>query len=775
MRINFLEANQRLTKTFSQTNGNISISSYPHIVDFTSQHYEVSNLSQFYTHIVNQAKLGHCLLKGELTKKLNAESRAGSTNPFALTSYIVLDVDGLVGYTPDQVMLKLGMHDMSYIVQYSASQGVVPRKGLSCHIFVMLHSPIQPSALKQWLIKQNLDLFADQISLTRSGCALHYPLDITACQNDKLIYIAPPICNPPDIDKFEGDRIQLVERLCASYLLPSVAIPSESNNRQAVERLINTLREKQGLKPRKQFDLKVIDDQEYLSKPDAATVTGVHEARGFTYLNVNGGDSWGYWHPSDKIDFIYNFKGEPVYRTAEFLPSYYNERQRQRPVTRGIPSGEHRTYIAFRDFATSTYYNGWYDNDTGECEIYPASNKTQLTDFLAEHGIKPPKTIPDWRSVFDPTSPKQVDIDKQVWNRFKPSRYMVKPERGTHTNECPPTIYRLISHVLGDPALVPVFLNWLAYAFQHRKAACTAWMLQGVPGTGKGVLVNVVLKALFGATNTTSRRMEELEDKFNGYLEGCLLVYIDEVNIGKSKRADMIMANIKNQITEPYITIRNMRQTAYETPNYLNWIFSSNMTTAIDLDREDRRFNVGAYQKVPLRVVFENTTELVRTLEKELDQFAYYLHYYVVDEAAVRVPVKNEARQDLINNSLNSLDMVANALVDGDLDMLVDLMSDPKNPLQAIRADHYNSLITDLVKTRRNKLTRDELHTIFEFTVGNVPDSPAKFSRFLNHHGIKLKKVRVGSKTANGIEVEWKYTPHFQDEPDVIPLKQQNE
>lgn len=775
MRINFLEARQALTKSFTLKDGVIEVASYPHASEFRSHHYEAASLQGFYTHLTAQAAQGRCLLKGTLTKELNFESRAGSTDPFAPTAFLVLDVDGLLDYTVEQVMAKLGMGDVSYIVQYSSSQGVLPKKGLSCHIFVMLQRPIVPQALKQWLVKQNLDFFSDQITLTRSGCALHFPLDITACQNDKLIYIASPHCTPPDIDKFQGERIQLVEKLKSYYDFAPDAIPSEAANRTVTDRLINTLREKQGLKPRKNFEMKVIDDQEYLARPDAATVTGIREARGFTYLNVNGGDSWGYWHPTDNLEFIHNFKGEPLYRTAEFLPSYYRESVRKREHTRVQDRGD-RSYLAFRDFASSTYYNGWYDSGTGECEIYPASNKTQLQDFLAENGIKPPKTIPDWRSVFDPTSAVQVDPQKQIWNRFKPSPYMHKPEEGKYPNECPPNILRLIAHVLGDVNLVPAFLNWTAFAFQRRRATCTAWMLQGVPGTGKGVLINVVLKPLFGATNTTARRMEELEDKFNGYLEGCLLVYIDEVHIGKSKRADMIMANLKNQITEPYITIRNMRQTAYESPNYLNWIFSSNMTTPLELDQEDRRFNVGAYQKRPLREVFPDTTELVAALEAELAQFAYYLHHYVVDEAAVRLPVKNEARQDLIDSSLNSLDVVANAILEGDLEALVDMMSEPKNPIQAIRADHYNALITELVKTRRTKLTRDELHTIFEFTVGNVPESPAKFARFLSHHGIRLKKVRVGAKTATGIEINWKYEPDHLAEPDVLPLvKNQND
>jgi hypothetical protein len=130
----------------------------------------------------------------------------------------------------------------------------------------MLQRPAVPQALKQWLIKCNLDICASQLTLTRSGCALHYPLDITACQNDKLIYIAPPKCDPSSIDKFEGPRIQLVTRLRSTLDFPDGAFPSESVNRAAVEKLINSLREQQGLKPRKTFDLKVLDDQEYLAK-----------------------------------------------------------------------------------------------------------------------------------------------------------------------------------------------------------------------------------------------------------------------------------------------------------------------------------------------------------------------------------------------------------------------------------------------------------------------------------------------------------------------------
>jgi hypothetical protein len=37
----------------------------------------------------------------------------------------------------------------------------------------------------------------------------------------------------------------------------------------------------------------------YLANPGETVVTGVKRARGFAYLNLNGGDSWAYFHPED--------------------------------------------------------------------------------------------------------------------------------------------------------------------------------------------------------------------------------------------------------------------------------------------------------------------------------------------------------------------------------------------------------------------------------------------------------------------------------------------
>jgi len=528
-----------------------------------------------------------------------------------------------------------------------------------------------------------------------------------------------------------------------------------------VEQKINELRKIAKLPPRKTFSLKYEGTQPYFPKPEQAEVTGVKKGRGFTYLNINGGDSWAYWHHEESFEFIHNFKGEPTYKTSEFVPSYYIERLREK---RALLTGV-REYYVFRDPHTDIYYAGWHEKNSSAHQFNVVGTKAKLIDFLSQYFLSPPKVIQDWTCVFDPHSLVQVNPSNQYWNRFVPSQYMIQPINAQPT--CPPTISALIAHVLGTTTDAPLFhgfLNWLAFALQYRRATQTAWMLQGIPGTGKGLLVNIIVKSIFGATNFTARRMEELEDKFNGYLEGCLICYIDEVHIGVSKRADIILANLKNQITEPSITIRNMRQSAYEVPNYLNWIMSSNMTAPIQLDKEDRRFNVGEYQSAPIRAIFPDTTALVAQLLTELPDFSNHLRTLKVDTDAVRMPIKNEARQTLINNSLTSLDVVAEAMLKGDFELLASFMSTETETILAINSDSYSALLKEIAKTGRNKLTRDEIRTIFLHTVGDVPKTPAKFTRFLSHRGIRLKKIRIGDKTSVGIDVDWVISEEIRQE-----------
>ena len=94
MEITFLKASMPLQKKFDEAGKH----SYPQAHKFTSIPFpDIATIQDFHYCVQTQAEQGHCLLKGKLTKELNNESRAGSTDRDEYTQWICLDADGLTG------------------------------------------------------------------------------------------------------------------------------------------------------------------------------------------------------------------------------------------------------------------------------------------------------------------------------------------------------------------------------------------------------------------------------------------------------------------------------------------------------------------------------------------------------------------------------------------------------------------------------------------------------------------------------------------------------
>ena len=157
MQLTFLEAanGQRLSKRHCPKTG---FTPYPHVKNVTSHDIEVpidsSGLAILENQIEKHAKLGHCLLKGNLKRSIENESRAGKTDRIGYSSLLVLDIDGITlpGHTNPKaftdkdvstlakaVMRELPpeVQDCSFIAQASASLGLKGDK-VSLHIFILL-------------------------------------------------------------------------------------------------------------------------------------------------------------------------------------------------------------------------------------------------------------------------------------------------------------------------------------------------------------------------------------------------------------------------------------------------------------------------------------------------------------------------------------------------------------------------------------------------------------------------------------------------------------
>lgn len=804
MKIAFLEAPMPLTKQFSSISGQLRKTPYPHAYDVTSHEETVLTLKDFETVLKKHAAKGHCAVKGELSRPLVSESRAGTTDTNGLTSWLCLDIDGLpeLYQEPDKVitpapprktkrrnddehdehddsdtpqtptvipgakhkvtvqwlMDQLGLGDHSYVLQWSASHGIADT-ALRCHIMLMLDKPHPAPLVKQWLIDKNLTVpcLNAALSLTKTGNALSWPLDISACQNDKLIYIAPPVLKNIKDPLGKTPRISYVKRT-KEKLSFSATVPSTAKNREAMHRRLDELRQAEGL-PKRKTTYKMHGSMEVMNRPDVCIVTEMKTERGFTYFNLNGGDSWAYYHPENNPDYIYNFKGEPVYLTKDLLPDYWDalHKQTNRINSTGIMK------LAFLDPKTDKYWRGEYDTLADELTLEPTTSALSLKNYCKANGVPLyDDVIPEWNLVFDPQDNVRVDLSTRTINLFQPTQYMRATAK--QVAKIPKTIHKIIYHVVGsDQESYNYFINWLAYVLQTRDRATTAWVFHGVPGTGKGTLLNKVLRPIFGSDYVAIPRMKELEKEFNSFIHQSLLVCVDEVEVDALQNEKGVMADLRRYITDSPVPLRKMNRDAVKVPNYSSWLFFSNASAPVRVPRDDRRMNIAKYQDTRLAITDQ---ELAR-IETELQAFHDFLLFYQVDKHQVFTPLLNQAREDIVELSENAIDSVSNAILSGDMSYFIDqLPTDQRytgDSRQITRVEDYKSVIKAvLTRTDRNsglcKIARDELRAIYEYTVGKIPESPNKFTSLVKHHRIRMTKVWMDGGTVNGLQVVWKDT-----------------
>jgi hypothetical protein len=753
MHTDFLAADVPLVKTFTLTNNEIQKSPYPMVRDFTSHRRPTASLAELHVALLEAATNGWCMHKGLLSRELKKESRAGSSNAADATQTLILDFDGLAGYESlDDALRPLGLLPYQRIVQWSASAHLPASSPplLSAHVIFWLTSPVSPQLLKSWIMNANMTHFASSVTLTKSGAALHWPMDPSVMDNSKLIYIAPPVLRGLS-SSITGLGIELVAPKNAA---PSVQTSFFNVNPQTVQKakmdLLNDLRKRAGYSAIRDSQLKTSSGQTYLSKPGAALLTGNRTERGFVYLNLNGGDSWGYYHPEDNPEYVYNFKGEPIYKTEELLPEYWASLKRidpQRPQTKV-------RYFACRDFKADKLYNGIYYTEENRLVMARAQNEGRLKGFMKQHGQPVPDFIPDFEITYDPHNTTRFDFEKRYINLYEPSRFELAVRQGTlklrRVQQIPPTIRKVLCSAVGaDLETLHHNINWMADIIQNKVKTTTAWVLQGIEGTGKGVLYHLILRELVGPSNAVYITSRELDSPFNAYLEHALLVFVDEIQLPALRGSLGIAANLRGFITEPELAIRAMYSAPYKAANYSNFILASNMPDPVIIPPTDRRFHVGRFQSEKLTL----SDREIQAIAEELSDFYLYLMSWKVDKAAVRTILESEDRNRLMSMSMTAADTMAASLIAGDMEDLVDNLPQ-KAVLPAETA--YVELVKSLLTSGEGKLTRDELLTIFRYRVGDVPESPNKFTSFLKHHRMHTTKIRRGERSFWGLAVDWK-------------------
>lgn len=777
-----------LSKSYKNvTGGELESSPYPMVRNFNSYEEEIITIKQLHDALARHAAQGHCLLKGELDRPLVNESRAGHTNATMPTELLVIDNDHAHDLAPQQLADLLGLGDVDHIIQHSASSGIKPgHRGY--HLYFLLDRSVTPPEIKVLMKQWNLTIpqLSSQIGLAKSNNALLWPLDITVNQNDKLIYIAPPICGKGISDPFPVNRFELVKGKKRSA---SVEVSIDEQTVKYFEfNKINELRAKAGLHQKRVIGERLYRDVLVAKNPDSVQVTGVKHERGFTYLNLGGGDSWGYYYPEDNPDILFNFKGEPNYLTREIAPEHYAEakahakeiklrmedprkdeyRAALEEMAADAEQGITQLHAAFRDADSDCYFVGTIDLQERKHDLLKVKDKGRIRDYMVQHGQPYPQYIETWKYQFEPEHDFYFNWEARCLNQYIPSSYL-RLARKLKQPRFPRTIRRVIMSALGgDKVLFARFINWLAVIFQHRIQTQTAWVLQGTTGTGKGILFHQIIRPVIGEDYCRLVTLSGLEENFNGFMEKCIVLFVDEVDTDQVKQMAKLLAKVKSMITEAKLPIRAMRTDLREVPNHLNIIMASNQPNSMRIETNDRRFNVCPRQEHKLLQPGEKGEELIASIRSELQDFANYLFSFPADLAEARQVIENEPKRLLQSVTQTAAEEVAEAIKTGDLQYFIDHEDKRAQNLSKQADDHplhrpnrYQRVI-DVAKAQAangkpHLLRHEDLNALFEHLVGDMPASKAKLTKRLDHLGIHIRPVTVEGVNARGIRVEWKW------------------
>lgn len=823
MKVTFLEASNGLVLTkHYPTSGDVK--PYPYVRDVTSHEYSFpvsqTGLEQLEQLIRHHSAAGHCLLKGPLKRPLVNESRAQKSDRLALSGLLVLDFDAItlprrivrsnkltsndVQMIAEQIIadLPVELHDVSYIAQASASLGLKGDR-ISMHIFMLMTVPMPPKSMKLWLQNLNytVDLFKNQLTLSVNGQSLKYPLDASVADNSKLIFIAPPTFEDPTHNPFvsDDDRIVRVDRANASFdMAATMATLNPETSFALGQQIKDELRQKNGIKRKNaKYQTLTIDyqAQEVLLNPDKMSISIADtSAMPFIRCNINGGDSGAYYFNIERPKYMYNFKDEPIFEIEKADKEFYKSIF-EMFKTHLEKVGKACYPVVLRDYYTDVYYNGVYDPNLSQfTEDFPLvpTSKTSIGSFMMSHGYPEPDYVRDARVVFNPTSNSQsIDLDNVPYfvNMYRKTKYLLQPKIPSKPlsfghaalikSHCP-RIYTLIHHVLGNgDEEFERFINWLAFIFQTRKKAKTAWVFGGVPGTGKGLFYSKVLRPLFGPEHVPMRALQSIEEHFNLYMRNALFLVVDEFHMASSSLGTMKIADkLKNQITEDTVTIRAMRTNQVEMPNYTNFIFLTNRNDAIKIENGDRRYNIPPRQEQKLEHVHPMILSELDKLEDELADFGGFLYTFQVDERMVHTCIDNTAKTQMRQVSMTIMEEFAEALNKGDLTFFTDILDiNTANTMNMNEVATAQRLVKSWIALAKDKfciIPMEHLRTVFHVQTEQNPRlSQREFAKQISRFGIAPVRKRTAnagrdSSPVRGVVVNWQ-----QDELEVQRLVNQ--
>jgi hypothetical protein len=225
------------------------------------------------------------------------------------------------------------------------------------------------------------------------------------------------------------------------------------------------------------------------------------------------------------------------------------------------------------------------------------------------------------------------------------------------------------------------FINWLATALITLRKTGTAIVLKGAQGTGKGVLYEQIIQPIIGEKYTYTFSNNDLKSNFNKNLQNKLFVVGNEIK-GDFREGNHIYETLKMWITDKDLRIEYKGKDAFQINNYFNVMIFSNNETPLQIQATDRRYSVFETNNRKLLDIaikdfkYKGTSEFIRGIREELEEFVKDLFRYDFDENRARIPAITEEKYNIYLASVKKSEIFANALRQKDREFFETIMFD---------------------------------------------------------------------------------------------------
>lgn len=212
-------------------------------------------------------------------------------------------------------------------------------------------------------------------------------------------------------------------------------------------------------------------------------------------------------------------------------------------------------------------------------------------------------------------------------------------------------------------------IDYICHNVQHPGEKIPwAAVIQSAEGVGKGFLGRILM-GVFGKKNVKVIGPQVLESQWDDWKLNAMFAILEEIHI-PGKQREAVMNGIKMAISDKTIPINKRNTSAFDSPNYTNYIGFTNFLDALHLKPTDRRwFPCQSKIQTEAQVLDLNATGHFVRMEPLLEELSgalrhWMMNHRIADDFPRYGPApKTKYRKAIIENSKNPMAVLIEKLV----------------------------------------------------------------------------------------------------------------